>query len=1343
MKLTKTLKNLGSKAWLLMAFTWGFGHVAQAQICAATNSYGCSIDWFDAVTIKNSKGQVASYSGLTCGNTGATNKLMTSGPCIDITPGEEIEMYISNGCTYSEWAGVFLDLNRDNNFQSSECISGPSGPFGQIAAKQNKTVKIKIPCGNQSSGTAILRVRCFYGSFTTSQGCGTINNYGNIMDFEVNILNVTKPTASISVPTGTSYVKSPTTFTAGGGGNWTYNWTFDQASTIISNKAVKGVATWNNAGTYDVKLVVDYCGDKDSAVSSVKIVAPTAAPNADFIADLNEVEQYYNVQLFDLSDNGAYKWSWELYSPTGADDQTATDQNPSFTLNEFGWYKVCLTSENDIGPSTAKCKSKYIECTSATEFYMGPSKEGNSKNGTLFDNGGPTANYGDNRKPSIDYFKILPCGAEKITLSFAELVLKDAGDKIRIYDAPEADPLKEVTPTQGITSTNQAYWDTTDIVLTSGAGYITFETNGAGNDKGFILNWKSKLGPALPPNAKWTTDYNPAANSMAVTFTNASTQTEGAPSYEWWVDQNAVGTGESYTEFFSTDGTYEVCLVAQTCNGNDTFCDNVTILTPNKPGALDYKADNVRPNVLDVVSFTTKTDYANKFEWNIFPTSFTYMNGTSASSQNPQIKFLKGGAYTFTLKAWNSVGGDSATQKKLIKNKYVIVLDYCTPLVSMMSADVAINTVTLENSKGVKLINSITAGGQSAYTSFTDTKYPAVLTFGSTYDLTVSRLTNSNPVNYKAWVDWNIDGDFTDAGEEVMSTGSMTGTSASATVKVPKLSQSFEGLTRLRVAASFSNFSNTPCGVNQVGEYEDYLLKLANDMTVPSIRLVGSDTIRVERGSSKTSCYAEVANSTYSASDPTEGDMTSLVVVKSDLDCTVPGVYSITFDVEDASGNKAEQRTRTVIVVLDRTAPVLTLNGNSTITMEQCDTYSELGAVANDAVDGNLTSAIQIAGSVDGSTVGDYTLVYTVKDAQGNTATATRLVQVRDTKKPGIYRLNQRITDGSTIDVQIKSPFVDEVYAIDDCNGSIFLSKNPGFNGPVNTQIRATYPITYKAKDPSGNAADEDGYTINYRVDDFIAPNIELNTSDTILHDVMTPYSSRNVTVSDNYYPLSQISITKSGTVDVYTLGTYEESYTAIDESGNSSTKSRFVKVVDRKAPEIIAPVVSACVGTPFWAMSGIQVRDNYYSSNDLMPLVEVVTHNVNIWQSGVYSITYQVTDPSGNSSNLVVREVYVEYPPNCFNTYMGVEEANAEGNLTVQPNPTRGEVTLVWKGIAQQKADISVINALGAVVYQLNGVENGFGRQTLDLSQLAPGMYTVRVIQGSEVQAQKLIINR
>jgi PKD repeat protein len=198
-------------------------------------------------------------------------------------------------------------------------------------------------------------------------------------------------------------------------------------------------------------------------------------------------------------------------------------------------------------------------------------------------------------------------------------------------------------------------------------------------------------------------------------------------------------------------------LVAQTCNGNDTFCDNITIVTPSKPGYLDYTADNVRPNVLDVVSFTTKTDYANQFEWSIFPTSFSYQNGTSASSQNPQIKFLKGGAYTFTLKAWNSVGGDSATQKKLIKNKYVIVLDYCTPLVSLLAADVGINSVVLENANGKKLIDNQSGSGQQAYEGNLDNAFPPVLTFGSSYDLTVERLTNSNNVNFKAWVDWNIE----------------------------------------------------------------------------------------------------------------------------------------------------------------------------------------------------------------------------------------------------------------------------------------------------------------------------------------------------------------------------------------------------------------------------------------------------------------------------------------------------------------------------------------------------------------------------------------------------------
>jgi hypothetical protein len=151
--------------------------------------------------------------------------------------------------------------------------------------------------------------------------------------------------------------------------------------------------------------------------------------------------------------------------------------------------------------------------------------------------------------------------------------------------------------------------------------------------------------------------------------------------------------------------------------------------------------------------------------------------------------------------------------------------------------------------------------------------------------------------------------------------------------------------------------------------------------------------------------------STYTAKDPTEGDLTKNVVVTTDLDCTTPGTYVVNFNVQDAAGNAAATVTRTVIVVLDKTPPTLTLLGGSTVNVQQCETYTEPGAVASDITDGNLSSSIKVTGTVNTSVVGKYTLTYDVADAQGNTASTTRTVNVVDTKKPGIYSYGKRIVD--------------------------------------------------------------------------------------------------------------------------------------------------------------------------------------------------------------------------------------------------------------------------------------------------------------------------------------------
>lgn len=58
------------------------------------------------------------------------------------------------------------------------------------------------------------------------------------------------------------------------------------------------------------------------------------------------------------------------------------------------------------------------------------------------------------------------------------------------------------------------------------------------------------------------------------------------------------------------------------------------------------------------------------------------------------------------------------------------------------------------------------------------------------------------------------------------------------------------------------------------------------------------------------------------------------------------------------------------------------------------------GATATDDRDGDLTSKIETTGKVDTKKAGTYKITYTVKDAAGNVATATRTVIVKEDKKP-------------------------------------------------------------------------------------------------------------------------------------------------------------------------------------------------------------------------------------------------------------------------------------------------------------------------------------------------------
>ncbi len=169
----------------------------------------------------------------------------------------------------------------------------------------------------------------------------------------------------------------------------------------------------------------------------------------------------------------------------------------------------------------------------------------------------------------------------------------------------------------------------------------------------------------------------------------------------------------------------------------------------------------------------------------------------------------------------------------------------------------------------------------------------------------------------------------------------------------------------------------------------------------PEIHPTGDNVIEVPKES-------EYADAHAKASDREDGDITSDIVAVNPVDTAELGTYIVTYDVEDSSGQFADQRTRTVHVV-DKPGPsgpdlrpVITPIGPNTVEVNQHSVYEDPGASAIDAEDGDVTANIVTDDPVDTATPGKYTVTYTVVDSAGQSADKrTRTVSVIEEKPAG------------------------------------------------------------------------------------------------------------------------------------------------------------------------------------------------------------------------------------------------------------------------------------------------------------------------------------------------------
>lgn len=115
------------------------------------------------------------------------------------------------------------------------------------------------------------------------------------------------------------------------------------------------------------------------------------------------------------------------------------------------------------------------------------------------------------------------------------------------------------------------------------------------------------------------------------------------------------------------------------------------------------------------------------------------------------------------------------------------------------------------------------------YTDFTNVS--TTVSKSTTYNITITpeyNVATTNAVGYSVWIDYNLNGDFTDAGEQVFTQAPITGgASVGGSFTIP--SSIVNGEAVMRVSMMFNDVPES-CETFQYGEVEDYTLHLFNGL---------------------------------------------------------------------------------------------------------------------------------------------------------------------------------------------------------------------------------------------------------------------------------------------------------------------------------------------------------------------------------------------------------------------------------------------------------------------------------------------------------------------------------
>jgi hypothetical protein len=394
----------------------------------------------------------------------------------------------------------------------------------------------------------------------------------------------------------------------------------------------------------------------------------------------------------------------------------------------------------------------------------------------------------------------------------------------------------------------------------------------------------------------------------------------------------------------------------------------------------------------------------------------------------------------------------------------------------------------------------------------------------------------------------------------------------------------------------------------------------------PTITLLGANPLTLEACST----YNELG---ATASDPCFGNVSgSIVIDTSALNTNSVGSYAITYTVTNGNGNST-QVIRTVNIV-DTTVPTLSLTGPNPLTISDCSTYTELGALALDPCIGDISSNVVVDNSaVNTNVLGSYTVTYNVTDNSGNVAIAiTRTVNVVDSTPPDIFLIgdNPQIIEACDAYNELGAT------AIDPCFGTDFTSSIAIDASMVNTSIPGIYSVTYNVVDSFGNIAIE--VIRDIEVINTITPTISCPGDIIADNDVDDCFALINFTtpVGTANCPLTLVQTAGLPSGSNFPIGTTTNTFEVTDPFGQTAICSFDVIINDVQNPTTICNNISIQLD-PITGLASITPSDIDNGSTDNCNFTLTLSQtDFDCSNIGDNLVTLTSTDDSGNLSTCV-----------------------------------------------------------------------------------------------------------